>query len=487
MTQGNPQQGGMKNDYDGTTTGLVGVVAILVFAVLMWLKYHTELSTAYIFIRNIMNWVFWQLHISLVQSGINFPVFKYLIGSTIEQCAPMSRFNIFTTCTVDPSQLTFKQLQNSSMGWNAIFGVIALAIAGLGFTRISDDHPTNRFKKKHSLESFMEEQKVNYSHLYVFTDFNLQMVSVNEGPFMGMKTTREFARDEGLVLGSKERQVTFSVSGTTRSKKDQSEHVPVIDREKLKGILRSQLGGLWIGCDFITNEEAVLLAMYLPRACSTSTKMSDEEFDNIAKSFRALEDDFWHIAKVDVLTSEQFKIIGKLEDGSPQFAMGNRSLDMFFIDELKEQYIKPYLTHEVTKRLLSKHAYTRSFIIAVILEARKLGVMAPCQMRWLKLYNRQIWALLQNIGRPSMYAEGMGAISHYFVEIARDQPMLEPNFDIAIKGFETQLQAYKYDKKLIEHWASFKEQNIFNRNLQAEREISEDTDTKSADSTADVN
>lgn len=468
MSQGNPQNGGMKNDYDGMSTGLVAVGAILVFAVLMWLRYHTELSTAYIFIRNMMNWVFWQIHVSLSQSGINFPLFKYLIGSTLQQCAPTERWNIFTTCTVDPSVLSFKELQNTSMGWNAIFALISLTIAGLGFTRISDDHPTSKFKTKHSLESFMQEQKINYAHLYVFTDFNLQMVSVNEGPFMGMKTTREFSRDEGLVIGSKERQVTFSVSGTTRSKKDQSEHVPVIDREKLKAILRDQLGGLWIGPDFITDEETILLAMYLPRACSTSPKMSDDQFSTIAKSFRSLEDDFWHIAKVDVLTSEQFKITGKMEDESPSFEMGNRNLSMFFIDELKETYIKPYLSHEVTKRLLSKHAYTRTFIISVVLEARKLGVMAPCQMRWLKLYNRQIWALLQNIGRPSMYAEGMGAISHYFIEKAKDQPMLEPNFDIAIKGFETQLQAYKYDKAIIEQWAKFTENNVFNAELQSE-------------------
>jgi intracellular multiplication protein IcmP len=463
MSQGNPQQGGMKNDYDGLTTALVAVGAIVVFAVLMWLMYHTELATAYIFIRNIMNWVFWQLHITLLQSGINFPLFKYLIGSTLEQCVPSQRFNIFTTCVVDPSVLTFKQLQNSSMGWNAIFALISLTIAGLGFVRIGDDHPDSKFKKKHTLESFMLEQKVNYSHLHVFTDFNLQLVSVNEGPFMGMKTTREYARDEGLIVGSKERQVVFAVSGTTRSKKDQSEHVPVIDREKLKGLLRTQLGGLWIGCDFITDEEAILLAMYLPRACSSSPKMSEEQFDSIAKGFRDLEDDFWHIAKVDVLTSDQFKIIGKLEDGSPKFEMGNRDVSMFFIDELKETYIKPYLNHEVTKNLLSKHAYTRTFIIAVILEARRLGVMAPCQMRWLKLYNRQIWALLQNIGRPSMYAEGMGAISHYFVEVAHGQPILEPNFDIAIKGFETQLQTYKYDKQLLEKWASFKEENVIDK------------------------
>lgn len=468
MSQGNPQSGGMRNDYDGMTTGLVAVGAIVAFAILMWVRYHTELSTAYVFIRNGMNWVFWQLHITLVQSGINFPLFKYLIGSTLELCAPTERWNIFTTCTVDPSTLSFKQLQNTSMGWNAIFGAIALIIAGLGYTRISDDHPGTKFKKKHTLESFMEEQKINNSHLYVFTDFNLQFVSVNEGPFMGMKTTREFARDEGLVIGSKERQVTFSVSGTTRSKKDQNEHVPVIDRDKFKSILRNQLGGLWIGPDFITDEEAVLLAMYLPRACSTSPKMSDGEFKQIAENFRNLEDDFWHIAKVDVLTSEQFKIVGELEDGSPEFEMGNRSLSMFFIEELKNEYIKPYLDHDVTKRLLSKHAYTRTFIIAVVLEARRLGVMAPCQMRWLKLYNRQMWALLQNIGRPSMYAEGMGAISHYFIEKSKDQKMLEPNFDIAIKGFETQLQAYKYDKKVIEQWSKFKEGNIFNSELQAE-------------------
>lgn len=45
-----------------------------------------------------------------------------------------------------------------------------------------------------------------------------------------------------------------------------------------------------------------------------------------------------------------------------------------------------------------------------------LGVIAPCELRWLRMYDRNLWALVQSVGRPSVFVEQLAAFSHYTSE-----------------------------------------------------------------------
>lgn len=443
-------QSNNQQDNNGIIMFFVCIISIALFAVFIWFRFHVGISSALIFIRNIFNWPFYQLYGLWFQStGIDIPLFRSVIASTTKLCAPSDRYNIFTTCTNDPANITFTQLSIASLPWNIVFCGIAIIIAVIGFVRISENHPKVKFGKKHTLDSFMREQIQNEPHLKVYTDFNLQQINQNEGPLMGMKTPREFATEHKLVTDHKKRQITYISNGVTKSQEDKQELVPTIDRDKLVKILKEQLGGLWVGVEHLTDAETILLAMHLPRACSTDKEMLNEEFYEIKRRQDKLEEEFWEIAANDILWSDKFKPIGFYPDKTCIYPDGNKSLKSYNIPKLKKEFIEPYINRPVAKQLLEKHAYTRTFIIDVIFHARKLGVLAPCQMRWLKFYDRGMWALLQGVGRPSFYCENLGALSHYEAEIISGQKVFQPHFDVAIKGFEFQLQSYQYSNEVL--------------------------------------
>lgn len=439
-----------RDENDGMLLFFFCILSVLLFGFLIWYRFHTPISTLVVFERNLLNYPFIHLYNLMVSiNGADIPGIKDLFYSTTKLCGPTSIVNPFTTCLRDPSTITYPQLLTGSLLWNAIFIFAAIGLAFKGYMKLDQEHPKKKFGKNHTLDSFMEEQKQNEPHLRLVTDFNLQLINQNEGPFMGMKTTKEFAKEYNLVAGETEREIIFMNNGVTQSQKDKSEKVPVINREKLISILRQQLGNLWVGVDHITDAQAILLAMYLPRACSTDRNMLDPEFKQIFKRCMQLEEEFWTIATEDVLYSDKFQPIGTYNDGSPKYPDGKKDLSVFNIPRLKEEFIKPYINHPVAQEILSKHAYTNTFIIAVVFCARRLGVMAPCQMRWLRFYDREIWALLQNIGRPSFFCENMGSISHYQAEVVAKEKIYQPHFDVAIRGFEHQIKTYLYSPEAL--------------------------------------
>lgn len=440
-----------KQDTDEVMVFAFCIASIALFGFLFWYRFHGTISMLFLMERNLLNYPFFLMYGAYVDiTGQTSAVANQLLYSTTNLCQPSSLYNPFTTCMRDPNSISFVELSKSAIPYNMVFCGLALLIAFRSHLRVTEIHPVKRFQKIHNLDSFMNEQKINEPHLRLVTDFNAQDVSQNKGALMGMKTTREFALEHKLVIAATQREIIILEKGVTQSQKDSQEKVPVIDQNKLIKILRKQLGALWVGVDHITPAQTILLAMYLPRACSTDKSVSDADFSKIFKSCTQLEEEFWSIAVQDILHSEKFKPDGFDDEGLPFYPEGKKDLSVFEIDKLKKKFIEPYINTPVAKELLSKHAYTNTFIVAVVFCARRLGVMAPCQMRWLRFYDREVWALLQNIGRPSFFCENMGAISHYQAEFVAKQKIYQPHLDVAIKGFEYQLKTYFYsDEDLI--------------------------------------
>ena len=377
------------------------------------------------------------------------------LKANIDFCKNTDPFALIPSCSekADYSKIKFSQLMVAATPWNIVFSGITIFFifkAKINFTKL---HPDTRFARTHTLDSFMDEQKEVYPHLRIYSEFNLLKINQNLGPLMGMKTVQEFAFENGLVYADEPRIIKTIDNGVTKSQDDQSEKVPVIDREVLIPILRTQLGSLWVGVDHLTDAEAILLAMYLPRACSTDPTMLDKEFHEIFQNCQVLENQFWDIAAKEILEDEKFAPCGVYPDGTPIYPEGKKSLSNFNINECKAK-VAHYINYAVPQKLLSKHAYTRTFIIAVVYQARRLGVMAPCQLRWLKFYDREMWALLQNIGRPSFYSENIGSVSHYTAETVAGKMIYQPQFDIGIKGYEYQIKTYFYTPQALERLKS---------------------------------
>ncbi|HFG7030944.1 TPA: hypothetical protein ACGIK9_003444 [Acinetobacter baumannii] len=421
---------------------VIGMFAVI--TIVIWLRFHAELTMATIYIRGFFTSPLWVLNVIFAKMfGFPMPVVYQLVQTTAELCNPAGSFK-FWSCTRDPSTVAWKEIQFASFWWNGVYTLIALFLLIKAFLKIQDEHPGGKFNKPHTLESFIKEQTQNYPHLEVFGELNMLERDNMKGWYRGMDSVREFAFKHGLVKGIQHRKIDYVVEGATHQHTDETEIIPVLDKQKLTQIMRDQLGELWIDVDHLTDAETVILALYIGRAASTQESMSDEEFKSIENECIEIQNTYWKIAAMDVKSKYEFQY----DENDPDTFLNEnpRAFSSFPINDLKN-HIREYMDYEVIKKLLSKHAYVRTFIIDVIYEARKLGVMAPTEIRWLKLYDRTMWAMVQNIGRPSLFSENLGANAHFVAENIMERAMHEPIFTVALRGYEKQLQFYSYNEQ----------------------------------------
>lgn len=456
MAQGGAPQ--PKQD-DGIVVFLCVVGMLSFVTIVLWFRFHTELTIATIWIRGIFTSPIWVLNVFLAKLfGGAVPGIYHLVQTTAEICNPAGSYK-FWACTRDPSTVSWSEIQFASFWWNGIYAIIAVFYLGKTFFRIQNEHPSGKFNRPHNLESFIKEMTPIYPHLSVFGPLNLLDRDNMRGWYRGMDSVREFAFKHKLIKGIQHRKIDYVVEGTTQQHTDETEVIPVANTEKLTVIMKKQLGELWIDVDHLEDGEVIILAYYIARAASTQETMEDEEFYAIAKTTQEIEDMYWGIAAIDLKNKPEFAYDEK--DESTYMYETPHSFDSFPIDDLKD-HIKAYIEYPVIKKLLKKHAYARTFIIDVIYEARKLGVLAPTSIRWLKLYDRTLWAMIENVGRPSLFSECLGANAHYVVESIMGRAMHEPNFVVAIKGWEHQLQFYSYNEQFADLNVGTINEMIFN-------------------------
>lgn len=434
----NNQQTNQKGDFDEIIIYAFIAIAVIGFGYLFWIKLHTQIATLFLWLRMVLAYPFWVIYQFLYESPTLQNYMDPLVAPIKYLCAPVDWYNI-TSCTIPKDRILYKGLSKSSIFGNIFYSVIIVIILIKAWLKVERLHPERRFSKQHTLETFIDEMKVVQKHLYVFGDIDLNQYSNMEGMYRGMESTREFVYSNELVANFAPRiKNTKKLEHDVRFSINNNDFIPVINVERLDDILEKQLGNLYRGIDLLSDGELILLALYLPRACSTDSEMSDEEFKYIADRCVELENYYWQTVAEDIKTP------GFIDHDN----LKDREFHSFDINQLK-QWLEPYLEYQVSKRLISKHAYTRTLIVASIYEARKLGVNAPTQIRWLKLYNRTLWAMVQNVGRPSMFCEGMGIIAHYQREAVYEKQVLAPDYSLLHNALEDLLSMYLYNKDTI--------------------------------------
>ena len=460
----NNRPGGTSNLEQDEHVVLLVIAAVFIFAFLVWARFGVQITGLFVFVRNLWNYPLWHLYVWLVQNtNSDYPNLRWMISSTVELCHPRDLYNIWD-CANNFQNVKFKQLSNSSVAFNIVFGLISVGLGMKAHMRISEQHPANKYRRKFNVKQFMVEQIPNQPHLGLYSKFDYSAFDNNSGWLMGLQTSKEYCMSNDLFGRPKGRTVVVINKGVVQSQTNNIDKIPTIRKEPLIAELKYQLGSLWIDLDHITPLEAILLAMYLPKACCLDNTMPDEEFYAIEKERASFENELWDIAIDEILNKDekgnnipdgQFNTLddegnfrGFNWDVSDKDKLPN--LNAFPIEDYKRIYIKKYLNYKIAKEIFSKHAYTRSIIFSVVLHARKLGVLAPCQMRWIRFYDRSMWALLQSIGRPSFFCENMAAMSHYQAECVLGEKIYQPQFEVAISGLEAQILTYEFDKEFID-------------------------------------
>lgn len=429
---------------------MVGLISLFTLF-LFWTRFHTEIVYLSVLFGGVFAAPFYLIHSFLNLIGIErTPIITDAALITLKVCDPSF---LFFNCKNDLSKVSLFELISSIVVLNFVWFFVCLPFIIKSSKRFIDEHPAKGFNKTMGMEEFIKEQEVNHSHLKVFGRINFSNYDMKKGFFKGLDSTQEFADRYGLIKDVRKRLISISIGGIHKEYEDKEELVPVIDEKKLIAIMKYQLGdlcniskkeledGCEIGDSFINSlgkEELILYALYLPVACATDEEMDDIEYNQIISGSKELIEYYWDVASTHICNNPLF-----LKEN--QYNQENRDLIGFDFDFLKRK-ISKYINHEISRNILKKHSYVRTALCEIIITAKENGVMPPTDIRWIKLYNRSIYALIQNIGRPSLFSEGMGAISHYLVEKKIGKALEEPDFNIAIIGYNSGLLSFAMAK-----------------------------------------
>ncbi|MGP5057670.1 secretion/conjugation apparatus DotM-related subunit [Psychrobacter celer] len=322
-----------------------------------------------------------------------------------------------------------------------------------GIYKTRNDHPRALMTQIHTVDSLIKDQKQQYAHLLFYDKVNPNTMLNTVGQMRLMDSSRKFIFENDLVANFTIRPDLANSSnfGKQFGKKpvapnfeDYSfktdELVPVIDAVKFEKLMNQQLGEPWAGVENLQPEAVILLAIALPRACCLDENIDKETADAVKTQLDTMIRDVWHWM-ANSIDSE-----------------GNVLRDVWEFDKLEiyREIIYDWIEHKIAQEYLEEHAYVNTFLLRTLEEAKKLGVMQPSNFRWLKTHNRALWSVVQNVNRPSGYAENIGTVSHYKEERSAGKRINKPKFQGAYNGLVDRAREFKYDKDVVEAWHNWK-------------------------------
>lgn len=407
---------------DPMFVGLI-VIGLYLMGWAAWHFGHTHISTVYGYARY---GEFYLLH--LVGSMADIPGLSAIHGWIDGLCGPTGALSL---CTRDFSTVSWAEISGSSLYVNLALVLLLVTYCVRLFMRANAVHPKMRFVRKHDIKSFINEQKTAvdprtgrllYPHLRMFSALNLIKAPLDHPVFGMSQTSRQFLFRHRLVAGWKQ--------------EGPDAWAPMLDRKRATDIFRDQLGRHWTSSVQLSPAETLLVAITMPRVAATDSALDDDEFkaamEASAEVIRYCWDQFIPPAK------------GK------KVAKGERPVDPNAwlrpkIDLAKpREVIKRYIGHKAVQAIIQRHAFNRTVIFALFLQARRLGVLQPAEMRWLRFYDRQLWYVLETIGRQAGFAEAAGVLSHYLYEAKAGTSIVEPQLDKAVSGLDMALNNFRF-------------------------------------------
>ena len=398
---------------------LVGVYAACWAA---WHFCHEQMATAYAY------WRYGEFGIFHILGELaDVPGIRQVHAWIAGLCGPES---IAGLCTRDFSTVSWDEISDSSQVVNLVLLVLLGTYCFRIYVRANKTHPSLRFARKHNVKSFVNEQKVIvdpksghllYPHLTMFSELNLIDRSLDDPVFGMSETSRQFVFSKKLIS-------SWTAEGP-------GQWGPVVDRQKALNVLREQLGKHWTSSVNLSTAETLLAAIAIPRVAATDPSLDDKAFNEAMQASKDMVRFCW----------EQFvppKPTGKkAKKGAPE-DLGWLTPDIDL--EAPRAVIARYIGTKPVKDILTSHAFNRTVIFALFLQARRLGVLPPCEMRWLRFYDRQMWHVVQNIGRQAGYAEGAAVLGHFLYEVKAGCALVEPQLDKVVNGLELALNNFKF-------------------------------------------
>lgn len=393
--------GGGERSVDDMTFAAILIGGLAIGAFILWLVARAKITMAYVYIRRL------QLGWLDAIGSLGIPGADSVHQWFQKTCAASG---LLERCTRDFGSARWSEIANSSLYINLFLMVFIVGAGAWMFLRLQSTHPNVVYGKKLDVAKFVRSKKAMYSHLRMFDALDLIAAPLTDDKLGMSQTSRQFAFHHRLIAG----WIDEADGSCT----------PTLDRIKAEEVFKAQLGSVWTGSANLSAAEVMLMAIAIPRVAATNGALDDDQFKACLKEtdrmiewcwaqFPPSEGQGWLKPEIDLTVPRA--VIAKYIDAPPMVA------------------------------LMRKHAYVQTILYGMFAAARRLGVLPPADMRWLRFFDRPLWYVLQNMGRQAVFAEGAAAHCHYLYELKSKEGLVEAQLDKAINGLETALTAFKYE------------------------------------------
>lgn len=249
---------------------------------------------------------------------------------------------------------------------------------------------SGRYKDKYSMERFRQLESHNWPAISTSLGKNYAKVGLDEGPFAMSIQPMPFAKKYGLLDVS-------TVDGKS---------VATVNRERAHMAFSAQMGPVWKGS--LQHMPAHVLALFAIFA-------SKAEHD--VKSYSRL------MAQI-----------------SRSSTRGSTTLDYSGVKAVLFKHIR---SMKVAKAV-APHAYLYTALASLLQLAREDGVLASSEFLWLKLVDRNLWYMLNSVGRKTAFPEVSGPYAHWVVECKLRRPLRTPMVEEAINALESGVAEFIY-------------------------------------------
>jgi intracellular multiplication protein IcmP len=261
---------------------------------------------------------------------------------------------------------------------------------------------------KTSVDQLLEQEAAIWPSIKIMINEHPELVgSLDEGKWAMSKRPEKFVKD-------------FDLLDYTTDEND--EKFFSLNEERTFKVLNKQMGKPWTGLAGITKYEKQMLAIILP-------KLMRQTAEN--KAVIALLGTYYTSEKVTMFNYIKFR--------------KNRNKT----DKVIDATVKKYIDKEPVKEVIAKHFYKKTVFAALLEKAREDGVLATCEFQWFKIRDRELWYMLNNVGRKSSFVECCAPWAHFLAEKSLERKIANPMIANALIAIDQDLYDSNYDYKRI--------------------------------------
>ncbi|MDB6014967.1 MAG: hypothetical protein JWL65_7217 [Gammaproteobacteria bacterium] len=399
-----------------------GVVTVYAGGWALWHFGHAQLAEVYAYSRYLEFFL-----LRALGEMISLPGIRTVHRWIATLCAPDG---LAGSCERDFSTVSWSEIANSSLYVNLLALVGLMAYCTRLFRRANRQHPKLRYARSHTIHTFVDELKdarnpkdggLLYPHLRLFSALDLVSAPLDDPVFGMSETSRQFMFKHALVLDWRA--------------EPESLWAPTLDRAKATNVFRAQLGSHWTSSANLSPGETLAAAVTMSRVAATDPSLDSAAFKRAMQASEAMIRFCW-----DQFRPPPVQRGRNRQPAADPHAWLHPSIDLCEPREI----IGRYIGHPAVQAVLERHAFTRTVLFSLFINARRLGVLQPAELRWLRFYDRGLWYAIETFGREAGFAEAAGVLSHYLYEVRAGVSIPEPQLDKAVSGLETALSRYKF-------------------------------------------